>query len=94
MVQRYRKKPVIIEAIQFMGNDNIIECQQFIWGDDIPVEERGKRHIAIKTLEGTMIAEPSDYIIKGTAGEFYPCKEAIFNDLYDLVRSFEEIDNA
>ena len=40
--------------------------------------------IVIPTLEGDMVAVPSDYIIKGVAGEFYPCKEDIFHKTYEL----------
>lgn len=36
----------------------------------------------IETLEGTLTAEPGDYIIKGTKGEFYPCKPDIFQQTY------------
>ena len=37
----------------------------------------------IKTLEGTMTAEPGDWIIKGVQGELYPCKPDIFRATYE-----------
>jgi hypothetical protein len=37
----------------------------------------------IPTLEGTMAANPGDYIIRGVAGEFYPCKPDIFERTYE-----------
>ena len=69
---KYRKKPVVIEAIQFTG-DNCEEIKEF------------GAYIVIKTLEGKMIALPGDWIIKGVKGEFYPCKPDIFEKTYELV---------
>lgn len=42
-------------------------------------------HLSIKTLEGTHAAEPGDWIIRGVAGEFYPCKPDIFDATYEPV---------
>ena len=41
---------------------------------------------AIETLEGTMWAQPGDWIIKGVQGEFYPCKPDIFEATYEIVK--------
>ena len=41
--------------------------------------------LIIKTLEGNIRAKPGDYIIKGVYGEFYPCKEDIFHETYDII---------
>ena len=41
--------------------------------------------ISIPTLEGTMIASPGDYIIRGVQGEFYPCRADIFEQTYEPV---------
>ena len=80
---KYTKKPVIIEAVQWTG-ENIKEIEHFT---------RGKARynlwldtFEIKTLEGTMIANVDDYIIKGVKGEFYPCKPYIFKQTYELVK--------
>lgn len=42
-------------------------------------------HLAIDTLEGTMAAMPGDWIVRGTQGEFYPCKPAAFSDSFETV---------
>lgn len=83
MVKQYRKKPVVIEAVQFTG-DNHKEVVEFA-----PVAGyvtlNGVTSLAIPTLEGTMNAVAGDYIIKGVQGEFYPCKPDIFTATYEEV---------
>lgn len=91
---KYRKKPVVIEAIQ-LKQDNIEELEKFcdkICFDYIEYKylsdkEATKllKNAVIKTLEGDMIALVGDYIIKGVNGEFYPCKPDIFKKTYELV---------
>jgi len=81
---RYRKKPVEIEAMQLTENntcDVLTFCNSC--GDIVASNEDGT--ISIKTLEGTMTANIGDYVIKGVAGEFYPCKPEIFEATYDIV---------
>ena len=73
MNKKYRKKPVIIEAIQWTGK-NLSEIDNFMGGT---VENKGTTLI-IHTLEGDMKANIGDYIIKGVNGEFYPCKSDLF----------------
>lgn len=90
---KYRKKPVIIEAIQFEDNsDRIIEIHEFMGGDTIRVnyEDKDNPYLKIETLEGTMKASVGDYIIKGVNGEFYPCKPDIFEKTYE--RAIDEAD--
>ena len=85
---KYRKKPVIIEAIQFEDNsDRIIEIQEFLGGDTIVIsyEDADNPYMYIETLEGDMKAGFGDYIIKGVQGEFYPCKPDIFEATYEVV---------
>ena len=80
MYKKYRKKPVIIEAIQWNG-ENLSEIDEF-------TESKVKNHesvLIIPTLEGDMYASLSDYIIKGVNGEFYPCKPDIFAKTYEEV---------
>lgn len=91
---KYRKKPVVVEAIQWTGS-NLEEIRNFV-GSDL-IEEYVeffdiKRtlnkmlvDIAIDTLEGTMRVDYGDYIIKGVQGEFYPCKPDIFEQTYEEV---------
>lgn len=85
---KYRKKPVVIEAIQFEDNsDRIIEIHEFMGGDTIRVnyEDKDNPYLKIETLEGIMKASVGDYIIKGVNGEFYPCKPDIFEKTYERV---------
>lgn len=85
---KYRKKPVVIEAIQFIDNaDRIMEIHEFLGGDTMRInyEDKYNPYIKIETLEGTMKASVGDYIIKGVNGEFYPCKPDIFEKTYERV---------
>ena len=77
---KYKKKPVVIEAIQWT-EDNVDEIQNFI-GDNGYVNGM---YVDIGTMEGLMVASPGDFIIKGLQGEFYPCKPDIFHMTYDSV---------
>lgn len=90
IMPKYRKKPVIIEAVQWNG-ENVREIINFCkknvrfefnnYGKDI--------NLTIKTLEGDHLAKAGDYIIKGVKGEFYPCKPDIFHETYEEVMSNE-----
>ena len=80
MIKKYRKKPVVIEAIQWAGN-NLSEIDNFI-GRTVDNKETT---LVIHTLEGDMEASIGDYIIKGVNGEFYPCKPDIFDKTYEEV---------
>jgi hypothetical protein len=79
---KYRKKPIVIEAIQFNGR-NSADIHEFC-GDKVR-EPVGKDYLEIETLDGIHIASPGDYIIKGIKGEFYPCKPNIFEKTYEKV---------
>lgn len=95
MINKYKKKPVEVDAVQYTGN-NGSEIRNFVGellteskppasmelDKDIPNEAY---QILIPTLEGTMICNRLDYVIKGVKGEFYPCKPDIFNITYDKV---------
>lgn len=89
---KYRKKPVVIDAVQFNGR-NVGEIEVFI-GNKLKTRifsdaayEAGVAaplfEIDIETLEGVMTALPNDYIIKGVKGEFYPCKPDVFEQTYE-----------
>ena len=91
---KFRKKPVVIEAIQFNGK-NAEEIEQ--WSNNnvkrglVSEDTLTKVYLEIETLEGTMTAQLNDYIIKGVSGEFYPCKPDIFEKTYDAeTTSFKE----
>ena len=78
---KYRKKPLIIDAIQW--NDNFNEIVFNFVG--IKCGQLANNNLVIETLEGLMEVKPGDYIIKGIAGEFYPCKKDIFETSYEKV---------
>lgn len=80
MIKKYIKNPIPIEALQWNG-DNKDEILSFI-GES--AEIRGGS-LYIKTLEGDMFAPIGSYIIKGVNGEFYPCREDIFEKTYEEV---------
>jgi len=74
---KFRKKPVVIEAIQFVGNFD--EIEKFV---DSDAEFRDGK-LLVATLEGPLWASDGDWIIKGIQGEFYPCKPDIFEATYE-----------
>ncbi len=89
---KYRKKPVVIEAIQWNG-DNLKEVIAFTgmspsalrWTWEEFEEIVATDGLKIFTLEGTMMASVGDWIICGVNGELYPCKPDIFEKTYELV---------
>lgn len=80
MAMKYRKKPVVVEAVQWTG-ENRAEMCEFI--DPEVFEIIPRVGLVIHTLEGDHHASPGDYIIKGVNGEFYPCKPDIFAKTYE-----------
>lgn len=88
---KFRKKPVVIEAIQYTGHNGLTLLS---WSNrevvESPVLEQSESnptgaYVQVKTLEGTMTGIVGDYIIKGVKGEFYPCKPDIFEATYEKV---------
>lgn len=88
MIGRYRKRPVVIDAVQFT------EGQAFPdWLTDarmagkvtVHLEIPGGNYLIIDTLEGKMRADQDDWIIRGIQGEIYPCKPDIFAASYEAV---------
>lgn len=84
---KYKKKPIVIDAVQWKGtwNDEIAEFTKDKQGREFSFYEFGVLYI--KTLEGLMVANVGDYIIKGIKGEFYPCAKEIFEQTYESVES-------
>lgn len=81
---KYRKKPIVIEAVQWVGT-NAVEIGEFVTVEHevCPI----RTVLKIPTLEGVMEAAWGDYIIKGVNGEFYPCKPNIFEKSYESVEN-------
>ena len=69
---------MVIEAIRFIGS-NYEEIREFIGQNTLCSDSS----IVIPTLEGDMVAQKGDYIIKGVQGEFYPCNPDIFAETYE-----------
>ena len=98
-VIKAKKKPVIIEAIQWSGNSNKADVEKFVGkvlGYELESETAyvaGKGaplfSLLIETKEGIMKAYPEDYIIKEPFPtgdrDFYPCKPDIFHITYDII---------
>jgi len=96
---KYRKKPIVIEAMQFKIKEvhddydvgclrSAIKINEWCSGADVAHYDETAAtaaYITIGTLEGNMIAKPGDWIIKGVKGEFYPCKPDIFEATYEKV---------
>ena len=89
----YRKKPVVIEAMQFHGSKDSAN-QVLAWMGWHSADARRasmvrpEDGILISTLEGEMLAASGDWIIRGVQGEFYPCKPEIFAATYELADDF------
>ena len=86
---KFRKKPVVIEAIQ-LTKETLQECYDFIGAKgNFPECGMGidptDGQFKITTLEGVHTANVEDWIIKGVNGEFYPCKPDIFEKTYEKV---------
>jgi hypothetical protein len=77
---KYRKRPVVIEAVRWTG-DNAGEVQLFCETAIF----RAHGELTIPTLEGEHVAQRGDFIIRGVKGEFYPCKPDIFSMTYEPV---------
>lgn len=84
----FRKKPLVIEARQFVGTGeslrSIIEWAPpgMITG---PFDEDSLPYLEVRTIEGVMRVTLGDWVIKGVAHEYYPCKSDIFGYTYEQV---------
>lgn len=87
LMPKFRKKPVVIEAMYFDGaNAADIAAWAGTGGEfGLPSDETGHPAFVIPTLEGGMVASPGDWIIRGVKGEYYPCKPDIFEATYEAV---------
>jgi hypothetical protein len=81
---KFRKKPVVIEAWKIDSGDRNMPSWVFA-GDKVKWRDGAGTKLEIETLEGIMIGDKGDYLIKGVAGELYPCKPDIFEMTYERV---------
>lgn len=77
--RKYRKKPVVIEAILWDGSAAAALLVS-VWAGQANLQNDD---LILPTLEGMMRVSKGDYIIKGIKGEVYPCKPDIFEQTYD-----------
>jgi hypothetical protein len=76
----FRKKPVVIQAMEYTRNG--LQAEQVAkWSGGRQTDDG----LVISTKEGEMLANYGDWVIKGVAGEFYPCKPDIFEQTYEAV---------
>ena len=90
MIKKYRKKPLIVKAVQWDGK-NLKEIKSFMKDyRRLPFMQRkpfsNEESLVIPTLEGTIEATNGDYIIKGVKGEFYLCKPDMFKKTYEEIK--------
>ena len=90
MPQKFRKKPVVIEAMRFNFKDKEGVNEILHWirngGGAVQVNmgDKGVKSASIHTLEGPQFISDGDWIIKGVANEFYPCKNYVFEATYEV----------
>ena len=98
-MRKYRKLPVIIEAVELkFTHYSIKKCIEFMGQnvdtssyetnrrfDDYVDQVSSRGFLEIDTLEGVMKASEGDFIIRGVNGEFYPCKPDVFNRTYEEI---------
>ena len=87
---KFRKKPVVIEAIKWDGTLQTLKLLQSMGMENSSYSadyfrQDGISELKIETLEGLHNADLGDWIIKGVKGEFYPCKPDIFALTYEEV---------
>ena len=96
MSNKFRKKPVVIEAFQMTherleNNSDWPHWLRTAWYRTVGEEgafwcsPKDPRRLFISTLEGPLTVRPGDWIIRGVAGEIYPCKPHVFEATYDAV---------
>lgn len=85
---KYRKKPVVIEAMQFTeeSKDRVYRWASSLQMNVEPVFRDEEPALLIPTLEGEMICSIGDYVIRGVQGGLYPCKPGIFEQTYEEVK--------
>jgi hypothetical protein len=86
---QFRKKPVVIEAVHYIGGGNVEPrgaVPDWLWAaleDGTARYVNGREPLLLRTLEGDLTVAPGDWIIRGVKGELYPCKPDIFAATYE-----------
>ena len=82
----YIKKPIPVAAVQWTGN-NFKEILEFMEGCGHCPIVKMNNDLIISTLEGEMSCPIDSYVLRGPAGEFYPCRRDIFEETYEEVKN-------
>lgn len=84
---KYKKKPVVIEAVQWKGEEILFNVPKWLSDeqDKGVIKFISDKQFTVKTLEGNMVGNVGDFIIQGVQGEIYPCKSDIFYKTYEKV---------
>lgn len=86
---KYRKKPVVIDATQFTGNNTAKIWEELgrthIYGWNFDPVQRTYEKLVIDTLEGRMDCLPGWWVVRGVEGELYPIKPSVFDVTYEAV---------
>ena len=88
VIKKYRKKPVDVSAFYISNfSDEVISAlEKFCEGNlEMEVKHGSYNKIFIRTLEGRYEVKPTNYMIRGIVGEFYPCQEEIFHKTYEEI---------
>jgi len=86
---KYRKKPVVIEAVQYTGKTMAMaDVPQWLIDAMFdrtvrPSTDENAKELKVSTLEGVRTVSVDDWIIREINGEIYPCKPDIFADTYE-----------
>jgi len=85
VMRTYVKRPVEVHAVEWNGDNDVYDFLEE-WSNG-NVRRDTRNLLLIQTFEGVMQAQIGDYIIRGIAGEFYPCKPDIFEQTYQVVET-------
>lgn len=81
---KYKHKPTIVDAVQY-PNDNGYPAWFIDAILNVDIYTTGDYDLAVDTLEGTMVSNKGDYVIKSSNGEFWFCKPDIFDEIYEVI---------
>lgn len=80
------KEHDIIDVLDFVGYQvNQNEPLTFLQRNDLIEEIKEQGYIVIKTLEGDEKLYPTEVLIRGVEGEYYPVKRVNFDKVYDVI---------
>jgi hypothetical protein len=81
---KFRKKPIEIEAVQYKGDENLNEIQEFC-GEQTPICHAGNQILGVQMLDGIMNVPPGTWITKDVKGELDACGPELFEETYEAI---------